>query len=274
MAPQVPMISTPRFAHGGKRHRYWLSVPLVLLLLLILSLAASTALYAARGGNLTGDWSRASRAATGQAPDPARTPEAVIQVYAARAFGWRGAFGVHMWIALKPENASTYTRAEVMGFGVQNGARAVRVAPGIADGQWFGNPPEVIAEWRGGEAGRLIPRILKAAADYADRDRYTIWPGPNSNSFIAAIARDMPELRLALPPNALGKDYLGPRRLFAPAPSGTGWQVSLWGVFGVMLARDEGIEINILGFVFGIDPGGMAIKLPGFGAISLIGSRT
>lgn len=268
------MISLPRFALGGKRHRFWLSVPLVLLLLLVGSLAASTALYAARGGNLTGDWSRASRAATGQAPDPARTPEAVILVYAARAFGWRGAFGVHMWFALKPENAGSYIRAEVMGFGVQNGARAVRIAPGIADGQWFGNPPEVIAEWRGDEAGRLIPRILKAAADYADRDRYTIWPGPNSNSFIAAIARDMPELRLALPPNALGKDYLGPRRIVAPAPSGTGWQMSLWGAFGFMMARDEGIELNLLGFVFGIDPGGMAIKLPGFGNISFTGSRT
>jgi len=267
------MASPHRFAPGGKRRRLWLTLPLVLLLLLLLPLAASTALYALRGGNLTGDWTRASRAATGQAPDPAKTPEAVIQVYAARAFGWRGAFGVHMWFALKPENAASYTRAEVMGFGVQRGARAVRVAPGIADGQWFGNTPEVIAEWRGGEAALLIPRILKAAHDYADGDRYTIWPGPNSNSFIAAVARQLPELRLALPSNALGKDYLGPGRLFAPAPSGTGWQVSLWGLLGLTLARDEGIEINLLGFVLGLDVTDAALKLPGFGNIHLLGSR-
>jgi hypothetical protein len=266
------MSSAHRYGRTGK-HRRFLMIPLALLLLLVLSLAASTALYAARGGNLTGDWSRASRAATGQAPDPARTPEPVVQVYAARAFGWRGAFGVHMWFALKPEGASGYTRAEVMGFGVPNGARAVRVGPGIADGQWFGNPPELVAEWRGGEAGRLIPRILKAAADYADRDRYTIWPGPNSNSFIAAVARQLPELQLTLPPNALGKDYLGPRRVFAPAPSGSGWQLSLWGLFGVMLARDEGIEINLLGFVFGIDFADRALKLPGFGNIHLLPGR-
>lgn len=268
------MTSPYRFVPGGKRRRLWLALPLALLLLLVLPLAASTALYGLRGGNLTGDWARASRAATGQAPAAATTSEAVIQVYAARAFNWRGAFGVHMWFALKPENAAGYTRAEVMGFGVQRGLRAVRVGPGVADGQWFGNPPELIKEWRGADAQALIPRILAAAENYADRDRYTIWPGPNSNSFIAAIARELPELRLALPPNALGKDYLGPRTLFARAPSATGWQVSLWGVLGVTLARDEGFELNLLGFVVGIDPGSLALKLPGFGNISLIDSRS
>ena len=267
------MTASSRLPRIGLRRRRWLLAPLTLLLLLVLSLAASTALYALRGGNLTGDWSRASRGATGQAPVAATTPEAVIQVYAARAFGWRGAFGVHMWFALKPENASGYTRAEVMGFGVQRGLPAVRVGPGIADGQWFGNPPELIKEWRGADAQALIPRILAAAQSYPDANRYTIWPGPNSNSFIAAIARELPELRLALPPNALGKDYLGSRRIFAAAPSGTGWQVSLWGVVGVTLARDEGFELNLLGFVVGIDIDDLALKLPGFGNISLIGSR-
>lgn len=252
----------------------WLFVPLALLMSLVLPLAVSTGLYMLRGGDLAGDWSRASRDATGQAPAAATTPEAVIQVYAARAFSWRGAFGVHMWFALKPENAAGYSRAEVMGFGVQRGLRAVRVGPGVADGQWFGNRPELIKEWRGAEAQALIPRILAAAAHYPDADRYTIWPGPNSNSFIAAIARELPELRLALPPNALGKDYLGPRRILAAAPSGTGWQLSLWGVFGLTLARDEGFELNLLGFVVGVDPLGLAIKLPGFGNISVIGSRS
>ena len=41
------------------------------------------------------DWRTASREPAGFAPDPAQTPEAVVQVYAARAVGWRGYFGVH-----------------------------------------------------------------------------------------------------------------------------------------------------------------------------------
>lgn len=35
---------------------------------------------------------------------PAMHPEAVVQVYAGRPFGWRGAFAVHTWLAAKPKN--------------------------------------------------------------------------------------------------------------------------------------------------------------------------
>ena len=45
-------------------------------------------------------WYEARRDPTGLAPDPATTPEAVIQVYAARAVSWRGIFSMHTWIAV------------------------------------------------------------------------------------------------------------------------------------------------------------------------------
>jgi hypothetical protein len=75
-------------------------------------------------------WYAARRDPSGLAPDPATTPEAVIQVYAARAVRWRGAFAVHSWVVVKPSAAQRYTRYEVLGFGVANGAPAVRmIAP-------------------------------------------------------------------------------------------------------------------------------------------------
>jgi|GEM_PF-6703546 len=55
------------------------------------------------------DWRTASREPAGIAPDPATTPEALVQVYAARAWGWRGRFAVHSWIAVKPSNAPAFT---------------------------------------------------------------------------------------------------------------------------------------------------------------------
>ncbi|HJY50644.1 MAG TPA: DUF3750 domain-containing protein [Stellaceae bacterium] len=55
-------------------------------------------------------------------PDPATTPEAVIQVYAARAVSWRGVFSMHTWIAVKPSGAPRYARYEVLGFGVAKGS--------------------------------------------------------------------------------------------------------------------------------------------------------
>ena len=54
------------------------------------------------------DWRSADRASTGIAPDPASTPEALVQIYAARAFNWRGALGVHTWIATKERDAGHF----------------------------------------------------------------------------------------------------------------------------------------------------------------------
>jgi hypothetical protein len=61
------------------------------------------------------NWRTASRESVGIAPDPAITTEAVIQVYGARAFSWRGYFGIHTWIAVKPTDAMNFTVYEVLG---------------------------------------------------------------------------------------------------------------------------------------------------------------
>jgi hypothetical protein len=50
--------------------------------------------------------------------------------------------------------------------------------------------------------------------------------------------------------------------LLAKTPSGTGYQISIFGALGVMAARVEGVEINLLGLTFGIDPLSPALKLP------------
>ncbi len=216
-----------------------------------------------------GSWATADRSPSGLAPDPVGTPEAVVQVYAARAFSWRGAFGVHPWFAVKPAGASRYTVYEVMGWRVHyGGGSAVSIGHRPPDGRWFGSAPEILAELRGPEAEAAIPKIDAAARSYPYAGEYRIWPGPNSNTFAAWIGRAVPELRLDLPATALGKDYLG-NGLLARAPSGTGWQVSLYGVAGVLLAAEEGLEVNLLGLTVGIDPMGPALKLPGLGRLGL-----
>ncbi|HEC14148.1 MAG TPA: DUF3750 domain-containing protein [Rhodospirillales bacterium] len=219
---------------------------------------------------MAGDWRTASREPTGAAPDPAQVKEAVVQVYAARAWGWRGAFGVHSWIAVKPEDAVEYTVYEVIGWRVLHGNTALNVSNRSPDSRWFGSEPEIISELRGKKAGALISRIDAAARAYPYNDTYRIWPGPNSNTFTAFVARAVPELKVDLPPTAIGKDFLS-GTFFAPTPSGTGYQVSIFGLFGVLAGVEEGFEVNILGLTFGIDPKGLALKLPlagriGFGA--------
>jgi len=62
------------------------------------------------------DWRTASHRPSGLAPDPAVERGAVVQVYSARTFGWRGAFAVHTWLAAKEAGADLYTRYEVIGW--------------------------------------------------------------------------------------------------------------------------------------------------------------
>jgi len=103
-------------------------------------------------------------------------------------------------------------------------------------------------------------------ASYPYPKEYTVWPGPNSNTFIAHVAREVPELELALPSNAIGKDFTG-ASVVAAAPSGTGYQVSLGGILGLTLARKEGFEVNVLGLVFGANPLNFTLSVPGFGRV-------
>jgi len=215
------------------------------------------------------DWRTASREPMGLAPDAALHPGAVVQVYAARAFGWRGVFGVHSWVAVKPARANAYTVYEVIGWKLRWDDTAVSIGERDADARWFGNAPELLAEKRGAEAEALIPRIDKAARSYPYGDEYSAWPGPNSNTFTAWVTREVPELRADLPPTAIGKDYLG-NSVFAAAPSGSGGQFSVVGVLGVTVSTVEGLELNLLGLTFGIDPWPPALKLPLLGRLGAI----
>ncbi len=103
----------------------------------------------------------------------------------------------------------------------------------------------MLFEIKGKAADRAIMEIGEAVGRYPDR--YRLWPGPNSNTFIAEVAREVAELQVDLPPTAIGKDYLVGGRIFGPAPSGTGWQISLRGLAGILVARKEGLEINLRG---------------------------
>jgi hypothetical protein len=243
----------------------------ILLLFLLLPLLVSACVF---GRNDGVPWYEARRDSSGLAPDPATTREAVIQVYAARAVAWRGIFAVHTWIVVKPTDAPRFTRYEVIGFGVGTGTPAIRVDRTGPDNYWFGAEPELILDRRGADLDPLIDKIRAAVASYPYPHDYRAWPGPNSNSFTAYVARQVPELGLDLPSNAVGKDYLAGGALFAAAPSGTGYQLSVFGIAGLLLAKAEGIEINLLGLNLGLDFAKPGIKLPGIGRIGLPGFGT
>lgn len=239
---------------------------LLFLLLFILPLAASAAFYLKEGSGA--GWRTADRSSAGLLPSPARDGQAVVRVFAAQTVRWRGIFAVHCWIVFKPEGAAAYTRYDYTAWG-----EPIRMNGFEPDGRWFGRAPEVVFAADGDAAAPLIPRIQDAIKGYAWRNRgdYRPWPGPNSNTFIAAVLDAVPEMRVSLPPTAIGKDYPYDGRWLRPAPSGTGFKLTLGGYAGLTFGWMEGIEVNILGAVAGLDLRRPAIKLPGLGRLGTAG---
>ena len=154
------------------------------------------------------DWRSAADKVAGLAPDPATTPEAVVQVYGARTVRWRGYFGVHTWIAVKPSNAKEFIVHEVMGFRLRRTGTALVSRNRPADGYWYGARPELLSDVRGEGVDDIIKRIDAAIKEYPYAKTYRAWPGPNSNTFVAFVAREVPELRLDLPPTAIARLFM------------------------------------------------------------------
>lgn len=215
-------------------------------------------------------WSRARWDRTYLAPDPGEHPEPIVQVYSARAWGWKGVVASHTWIVFKRAGSADYERYEVVGWGTRHGYPAVRHNLRPIDGYWAGNRPEVIADFRGPQAAGMIEKIEAAVASYPHHHTYLTWPGPNSNTFTAYVLRQVPELHAEMPPEAIGRSFLGTDALMATAPSGSGVTVSLLGLTSLTVAAEEGLELELLGFAFGIDVDDAAFILPGLGELSLL----
>jgi Protein of unknown function (DUF3750) len=214
-------------------------------------------------------WRTADRSSIGYLPSPRQKPEAVVRIFAAQTVRWRGVFAAHCWIVLKQTGAADYARYDYTAW-----SETVRVNGFEPDGRWFGHAPDLVFAADGETAAALIPRMQMAIRRYSVNHQgdYRAWPGPNSNTFVAAVMEAVPEIRIALPPTAIGKDYPYDGRWLRLTPSNTGIKLTLAGYAGLTFAWVEGIEVNILGAVAGLDFRRPAIKLPGLGRLGMRGS--
>jgi len=142
------------------------------------------------------------------APDPATHEDAIVQVYGADVWGIRGKFAIHTWIATKARGAADYTIYQVIGWRLRRAGTALSVSRGDPARPWYGSPAILLHELRGDAAERLIEPIDAAVRSYPFDREYKMWPGPNSNSFIAWIGLEVPELGLELPVKALGQAWM------------------------------------------------------------------
>jgi hypothetical protein len=213
------------------------------------------------------NWRTAPRHSAGMAPDPELLADsAIVQVYVAPTYGWRGLFAVHPWIIFKRAGETEFTRFDVIGW---RGGDVVQRNYALPDGLWYGATPRLLVDQRGAGVQQLIGQIEAAIASYPYPDHYKAYPGPNSNTFLAHIGREVPALQLDLPANAIGKDYRPLNHPFGVSPSGTGVQASLMGMLGLSVGLQEGLELNVLGLNAGIDFNRPALRLPFVGRFGM-----
>jgi len=254
---------SPPLPPERSRFRRFLIWNAILLIVFALPVAWSAAQY------LSEDHPASFRAAnwssTGYLPSAESDPQARVMIFAARNGTWRSIFADHCWIVIKPRGGR-YTRYEVTGFGIP-----LRTNGAPPDSFWFSNRPQIVADVHGVEAEAIIPKLVKAIENYTWRNAgdYRIWPGPNSNTFVATVMRAAPELQAALPPTAIGKDYRADGSWFGPTPSETGFELEIYGLLGIKAGWVEGIEFNLFTLVAGLDIRHPAIKLPGIGRIGI-----
>ena len=162
---------------------------------------------------------------------------------------WYVRFATHGWFDVRRGPEEPWLRIEVIT--PTSGVRIREIAPesALSDLRWGDRPVRVRGVLRGERAAEAANSLLEQAQAYSD-GAYRSIPGPNSNTFVAAMAAATPHLRSTMHHNAVGKDYVSPIG-FAATPSKTGGRLDTpW--LGVALGLQEGIELHLAGLQFGV----------------------
>ncbi|MBO0661604.1 DUF3750 domain-containing protein [Jiella sp. MQZ9-1] len=230
----------------------------------LLPAAASSAIWAL--GDHATSWRTADWSSAGLLPVADADREAAVYILSARTGGLKGAVSEHAWIVVKDAGASHYERWDKVGWGLP-----IRHNAYPADGRWYSNPPRIVFAAKGNRAETLISNIRAAIDSYpfASRTGYHIFPGPNSNSFVAHVMRQVPAIDVVLPPASIGRDYPTDGRLAFVDPDGRDIHLTLFGYAGFSAGWKSGLEINLLGLVAGLDLRRIGIKVPAFGSFAL-----
>jgi hypothetical protein len=239
------------------------AILLTILLVFVLPTIVFAGLWLA--ADRPGSWRAADWSSAGLLPSPGEAPQASLHILAARTGGLKGIVSVHSWIVLKHAGAGSYERYDVVGWG-----RPVRRNHRPADGRWYSNEPVIVYAATGETAERLIPKVEAAVRAYrwTAPGSYRSWPGPNSNTFVAWVLAQVPDIPARMPPTAIGRDFPVNGTWLQRLPSG-GFTASLGGLAGFTIGPREGLEVNLLGLVAGFSLSDPGLIVPAFGLVTL-----
>ncbi len=209
-----------------------------------------------------GTWRSADWSSSGLLPKAKADRKAAVYVLAARTGGLKGAFSLHSWIVTKQAGAASYDRYDKVGWGAP-----IRRNSRPADGRWYSNEPFIVHVLEGKAAEAVIPKVEAAIASYpfSKPGDYHVWPGPNSNSFVAHVLRSVPQLGATMPPNATGRDFAAGIGAIGWSAATGDFHATLHGLAGLSVGATSGLELHFMGLVAGIDIARPALKIPAYG---------
>ena len=173
---------------------------------------------------------------------------------------WWQQWAHHAWVDVKRSGSPTWERLESGGhFGIVH--MDVTTEEARLDHR-FGERTVRLLGWvDGDEARAAIAGIDRASSELARRygDDYTLWPGPNSNTFVRELLADVPSLGFVFDPNCVGKDY-SPWLGASATASKTGLRVDT-PILGAAVGLREGVELHVLQLTLGVslDPPGISL---------------
>jgi hypothetical protein len=116
-----------------------------------------------------------------------------------------GAIAVHCWFVVFDDRGchrwEVWQTKNVGGFCIGHVHRDLK----DPDAGVGGGPSRIVAEWTG-EQALAISRILRNAEAYPYCQRYRLWPGPNSNTFVAWVLREA-GIEQRLDRRAIGRSF-------------------------------------------------------------------
>lgn len=207
------------------------------------------------------------RTPVGLAPRPAELNDAIVQVYSARAWGYKGAFSVHTWIATKAKDDKEFAVYQIKGWLFTKEKKPPLTVENIhPDLTWMSNQPTLLLDIRGEKAKNIIKRVNDLSEEYPYNNYYRVWPGPNSNTFLAYIGDKIPELGLDLPSTAIGKDYVDELFHFQKFGKKSNFDISIInGLLGVKVGYEVGVEIYFMTLNIQLDFDDFLIDYAGIG---------
>jgi len=141
--------------------------------------------------------------------------ESMVRLYCAPVPGYKE-IATHPWFVVKRSGEDHFDRWEIAAFSGQFRYELAIRADGVygniykniaGPDEFFGAAGWVQAELRGPDADPIIDFIESQSPHYPCRFTYTLFPGPNSNSY-AQWVLDHTGWDAQLPPTAIGMDYV------------------------------------------------------------------